>query len=245
VSSAGFRAEPLRDFSNWSSVHQRRRRAAETLVRPAEYLHPRGAELALLLHPAAEHAILQNKESRSITATSFSISPRRHLMRRLPANRPWLALARTRLLELANPNRRSSDPVSCYCQEHPGTLRVGHVLFRAERFSRLKTSTDLLVCKDSLVLIDREGTVVLEVPHARIRAVECAPATDEACRDPRLAQSEEHLFIHYEADDGHEAHLEVSVGALDDRGPVHQMCSCVRSRVGLDPADDDEAAAGA
>jgi hypothetical protein len=144
----------------------------------------------------------------------------------------WLATVRVRLRELAKP---APDPVTCFCEEHPGTLRVGHVLCQAGTRGEMRTS-DLLFCDDSLILMNDEGNVTLQIPRERVRGVECAPPTEGM--DRHLPQSEEHLFVRFESEEGGETSLEISVGALDDTGPVRQMCEFLRARVGLGPASN-------
>jgi hypothetical protein len=149
------------------------------------------------------------------------------------AARPLLSTIRVRLLELAKSSRDANDPASYFCQEHPGTLRVGHVLFHGDASDEPKTS-DLMVSSDSIVLLDGKGNVMLEIPHERVRSVECGHPT--AGHDRHLPQSEQHLFVRYENDEGGDASLEISVGVLDDTGLVHHICECLRTRVGLESA---------
>jgi hypothetical protein len=136
----------------------------------------------------------------------------------------WLATARVRLRRLAKP---TLDPTTCYCEEHPGTVRVGHVLCHADSLGEAVTS-DLLICSDSLVLLDGNGQVILEIPRQRLRAVECAAPSG---MDRHLPQSEQHLFVHFVNERDEPSCIEVSVGALDDTGPVQQMCEFLRSRL--------------
>jgi hypothetical protein len=138
----------------------------------------------------------------------------------------WLATARVRLSELAKPTH---DPTTCFCEEHPGTVRVGHVLCHEDTLGDILTS-DLLICPDSLVLLDPDGSVTLQIPFQRIRTVQCAAP---GCMDRHLPQSEEHLFVRFENEQGEESCIEISLGALDDTGPVRQMCEFLRSRIGI------------
>jgi len=151
----------------------------------------------------------------------------------LSSSLPLLGSARIRLQQLAQSRPHRGDAVSAYCAEHPGTLRVGHVLCHCEPLRALRTA-DLLDSPEELVLLDERGTVLMQMLHDRIRSIECAPASECACRAPHHMQSEEHLFIRFEDDQGAETQLEISMGALDDVGPIRQLCEYLRSRTGFD-----------
>lgn len=143
----------------------------------------------------------------------------------------WLP-KRSQLLEWLKSPQTADDPATRFSREHPGTLRIGHVLFHGDSFPGLEVST-LLVGEDGFVLLDEEGKVAASIPRERVHGVECAPASREACRDRRPLQGEEHVFVRFEDEQGQEHYLEISVGALDDIGPVRQLCDCLRSRIGV------------
>jgi hypothetical protein len=147
------------------------------------------------------------------------------------ANPGWLPNARSQLHEWMNPSSPGEDPATRYAREHPGTLRIGHVLCHGETFEGLEVST-LLVSDEGFVLLNDAGDLVLSIPRERVHGVECAPATEEGCRDPRPLQGEEHVFVRFRDEQERESHLEISVGAMDDIGPVRQLCDCLRDRLG-------------
>ncbi len=149
----------------------------------------------------------------------------------IPATPSWLTTVRNHLQEWLKSHHEAADPAVRYSREHPGTLCIGRVLCHGETFRGLQVST-LLVGSDALVLLNSEGNLALSIPRERIHGVECAPATQSACRDRQPLQGEEHVFVRFEDDQGRESHLEISVGAMDDIGPVRQLCDCLRSRIG-------------
>lgn len=152
-----------------------------------------------------------------------------------PAKEP-LRSAVSRLRDLARPNPARPDAVTAYCRSHPGALRLGHVLWHLESEEGIRPA-DLVLDGDVLFLLDRAGTELMRIPRERVHAAGCAPGTAEGCWTRGLPQSEEHVFIRFSDEDGVDSHLELSIGAMDDAGPVHQMCDCLRSWLGL-PAEE-------
>jgi hypothetical protein len=144
---------------------------------------------------------------------------------------PWLTNARSWLAGMATPRRTgSSDAAACFCEEHPGTVPLGRVLCHTTAFEGLRTA-EMMACCDALVLLAGDGTELAHVELERIRTVECASASPGCSRESNPLQSEEHLFIGFDDEQGNRSQLEISFGALDDVGPVHQMCEYLRSRL--------------
>jgi hypothetical protein len=143
---------------------------------------------------------------------------------------PWLTHARSWFSEVGAPKREVRDAIACFCDENPGTVPLGRVLYHTTAFDGVRTA-EMMDCCYALVLMDRDGTVLTRIDWQRIRAVECASASADACRERNPLQSEEHLFIDFDDDQGERSRLELSFGALDDVGPVHLMCEHLRARL--------------
>jgi hypothetical protein len=149
------------------------------------------------------------------------------LMMSFASARPWVANALNRLSE-ASPKRAARDVTACYCQEHPGTIPLGRVLYHTSAFDGVRAA-ELMECCDALVLLDQNGAELAHIERARLRTVECASASAGGCRERNPLQSEEHLFIGYDDEQGRRVEVEISFGALDDVGPVRKMCDHLRS----------------